>query len=110
MKALYQQIGRSLRNRRETAGLTQTELAARVGLSRTSVTNIEQGRQHLTLHVLYAFADALGALPAELLPDPNSLASRDPGLDQALTDMALPDSEREWIHRVFNKSKAQGET
>lgn len=42
------------------AGLTQAELAARVGLERTSITNIEGGRQVLTATTINAIAAALG--------------------------------------------------
>ncbi len=59
---------------RERAGLTQDALAARVSLSRTSVTNIEKGRQKVLLHTFWGLADALGVAPAVLLPDEDSNA------------------------------------
>jgi transcriptional regulator with XRE-family HTH domain len=40
--------------------ISQTEVAARCGLSRPSITAIEQGRQPMNLTTLSAFADALG--------------------------------------------------
>jgi transcriptional regulator with XRE-family HTH domain len=40
-----------------------------VALSRTSVTNIEKGRQKMMLHTLWQFASALGVDPTVLLPD-----------------------------------------
>jgi len=43
-------------------------LALAVGLSRTSVANIEKGRHRIQIHTLYAIAAALGIEPAELLP------------------------------------------
>lgn len=106
MKQLYKEIGRTLRQRREKAGLTQGDVATRVGLSRTSITNIEQGRQHVTLHVLYALADAIGSKPSDLLPDGSALLQRSTELDKALQKMSLPQEEKDWIQRLVTKTKA----
>jgi len=48
--------------------MTQDRLATLVGLSRTSITNIEKGRQRVSLHQLYRISDALGISPDMLLP------------------------------------------
>jgi transcriptional regulator with XRE-family HTH domain len=64
----YKEFGRLLRIQRNESELTQTDLAVRVGLSRTSVTNIELGRQQVPLHYIYTFATALGVSPEKLLP------------------------------------------
>jgi transcriptional regulator with XRE-family HTH domain len=48
--------------------MSQEAFAKAVGLSRTSITNIERGRQPISLHTLYFMADILGAEPADLLP------------------------------------------
>jgi transcriptional regulator with XRE-family HTH domain len=65
----YAEFGAKLKLAREKAGLTQKELAERVKLPRTSVTNIEHGRQRIALHQLVQLASALGTEPMELLPD-----------------------------------------
>jgi transcriptional regulator with XRE-family HTH domain len=75
--AFYTEVGRRVRQARETAGLTQDTLATRVALSRTSVTNIEGGRQKMLLHTLWELAAALGVEPAALLPDARN-ASEEP--------------------------------
>ena len=62
-------FGRRLRAARTRARLTQDTLAKRVGLSRTSITNIERGNQHVALHHLFELSRAVGVPPAELLPD-----------------------------------------
>jgi transcriptional regulator with XRE-family HTH domain len=66
---IYKSFGQKLRDVREKSGLTQIELAERVGLSRTSITNIEKGRQGIPLHVFIQLAGAVGVKPDELLPD-----------------------------------------
>lgn len=47
--------------------MKQSELAERVGLSRTSVTNVEAGRQSLLVDQLLRFASVLDVHPAALL-------------------------------------------
>lgn len=69
MKAFYRELGRKVRERRRSISLSQAKLAANVGLSRTSITNIELGRQHVAVHMLYELATALGAEPQHFLPD-----------------------------------------
>lgn len=67
--SFYVEIGRRVRLARERLGLTQDSLASQVMLSRTSVTNIEKGRQKVLAHTICSLANALNVLPAELLPD-----------------------------------------
>jgi transcriptional regulator with XRE-family HTH domain len=69
LEAIYREFGRRLRRARRAAELTQEELGKRVRLSRTSITNIEQGNQHVGLHLLYALAKAVGVAPSGLLPE-----------------------------------------
>jgi len=66
---VYRELGQKIRARRERLGLTQDKLAAQVGLSRTSVTNVERGRQQMLVHQLIDFARALRMEAAELLKD-----------------------------------------
>jgi DNA-binding XRE family transcriptional regulator len=56
-----------IRAAREVAGFSQRELAARAGLSRPSLANIEAGRQTITLRQLGAIATALRIRAADLL-------------------------------------------
>lgn len=48
--------------------MTQGRLATAVGFSRTSITNIERGRQKIFLHTLADVADALGVRLQDLVP------------------------------------------
>ena len=65
---LYWTIGMAIRQARITVGISQEELARRVELSRTSIVNMESGRQRPPLATLYDIADALGVQATELLP------------------------------------------
>ena len=56
-------------HRQRLEGMTQAELGRRIGLSRTSVTNIEQGRHHVSLHQFVRIAMVLDVAPEALLPE-----------------------------------------
>lgn len=56
--------------------MTQDELAQQIDLTRTSVTNVEGGRQKVPLHHLLRIANALGADLRDLIPDRNELQAR----------------------------------
>src|SRR5690348_12738906 len=76
--------------------LTQEALASLVSLSRTSIANIERGRQQLLLHHFFEISKALRVDPTELLP---------PGKDElvALDSLLarLPDKEQQWIRSTL---------
>lgn len=65
----YAQVGSRVKLARKKLGLTQDAVAAAVNLTRTSITNIEKGRQKLLLHTFCALARALKQNPAHLLPE-----------------------------------------
>lgn len=58
--ALYEEIGRRVRALRNEHGLRQDEVGAQVGLMRSSMANIEAGRQRTPVHTLIALAQCLG--------------------------------------------------
>lgn len=65
---LYRHVGEFVRRRRIAAGLTQAELAERAKVLRTSIANIEAGRQKAPLHVLYKLCVSLGVEARWMLP------------------------------------------
>lgn len=78
---LYRFVGAKIREARQPSesspGYTQASLAKAVQLSRTSIVNIEKGRQHPPIHVLYSIANALSVDPLSLLPNPEILGARE---------------------------------
>lgn len=66
---LYYEVGQRLIEKRENAGLTQVVLAKRLKVSRTTITNIEAGKQRPPIHQLYRIAKILGVHAWDLLPD-----------------------------------------
>ena len=97
--ALYRAFGRQLRARRRQAQLTQEQLANRVGLSRTSITNIEKGAQHIPLHLLFQLAGALGVGPADLLPNEAGVSVEE--VLPAAVWQVLPERDQEWVARII---------
>ena len=65
---LYQYIGLMVRIKRKGAGLSQDQLAKAMGVTRTSVVNLEQGRQKIPLEKLYAVAMALNCNIRKIIP------------------------------------------
>ena len=66
---VYGAIGARIRAARITAGLTQAALADACEVRRTSIVNIEAGRQRLPVQLVYDIAEVLGVPPKSLLPD-----------------------------------------
>ncbi|MDO9430791.1 MAG: helix-turn-helix transcriptional regulator [Pseudomonadota bacterium] len=65
-KSLRQEAGRWLKASREAAGLTQAELAERVGLRYyTFVSQVESGLGRVPIETQGAWAEAVGLNPAE---------------------------------------------
>lgn len=62
------QIGNMIRRRRELEGMTQADLAERSGICRTSIANIEAGRQDTTLTRFLDIAWGLKTTPENLIP------------------------------------------
>ena len=81
--------------------MTQEKLGRLVGLSRTSITNIEKGRQHVSLHQLFAIAEALRVRPEALLP-----SAGEPGSTSWLAGKLPPGTERditEWAEKLVGE-------
>jgi transcriptional regulator with XRE-family HTH domain len=64
----YIELGNLLNTARKNAGLSQKELAQRSSMSRTSIINIEKGRQHPPIHLLWKFSQILDVNATDLIP------------------------------------------
>ena len=67
IETVYAAFGMRIRVIRESLGLTQQEVAKRVGMTRTCWVNIECGRQRVSLHIAEQMANALGTSCKHLL-------------------------------------------
>ena len=96
--AVYINVGARIRDERERRNVSQEILADRVGLTRTSITNIEKGRQKVLLHTLLDIARVLNLKPTRLLPDITRLSRIDVPHD-------VPKNVSRWIERSLESTK-----
>lgn len=64
---IYRRLGDQFYCRRMSLGLTQQELADRVGISRAAVASMETGRQRILLETIIKVGAALRIAPSKLL-------------------------------------------
>lgn len=109
---MYPRVGARIRALRESRKVTQEHLGELIGLTRTSVVNIERGRQKIMLHSLYAVAEVLGVAVAELLPSASEasveeqvradpVAQQDPSVLRFL--------EQALAHRTHERGRQNGQ-
>lgn len=67
IEPIYRLLGAKVEQIRTALGWTQEELAKKVGLVRTSIVNLEAGRQRVLLHDVERFAKAFNTTPKNLL-------------------------------------------
>ena len=67
-------FGINVKRFREAAGLSQAEIAARMGVDRAYISAIERGLQNATLLSVWEIAQALAVRPVELLAEPDGSA------------------------------------
>jgi transcriptional regulator with XRE-family HTH domain len=66
-EGVYRLLGARIEQFRSITGMTQLELAKRMKLTRTSITNIEAGRQRMQLHDVERLAAAFHSTPKQLM-------------------------------------------
>jgi transcriptional regulator with XRE-family HTH domain len=94
-REFYAAVGRCIAAARQSQ-MTQEALAKKVSLTRTSIINIEKGRQQVLLHNLVDIARALQVSPAELIPHEDNI-------EVLLRDK--PKKGRDWIINSAIRSK-----
>ncbi|TIL63716.1 MAG: helix-turn-helix transcriptional regulator [Mesorhizobium sp.] len=66
---MRQLVAKNVKRCRTAAGLTQHELAARMGLDRAYVSGLEMGKRNPTVIMLWRIAEAIGVRPVDLLSE-----------------------------------------
>jgi transcriptional regulator with XRE-family HTH domain len=69
-------FARNLRRLRNAKGLTQDELAADAGISRSYLSQIESGSFYVSIKIIGKLADVLDAEPEEFLKRPAKRSGR----------------------------------
>ena len=97
-QAFYKELGSQIRKARNKALLTQESLAEKVSLTRTTVTNIEKGRQQLLVHTLVDIAKVLNVSIELLLPVQQSTS-----IDDLINNEAVDSPQtQEFIKRIYD--------
>lgn len=112
---VYREIGRRIQQAREENGLTQEELAARLGCTQSALSNYELGKRRLYLNLLNEIAQVLSKPLDYFLESPvddkdDGVASLlvDPQLKEILVSTSsLPPKERKLVLDFINWRKSQ---
>ena len=77
----YKRVGELVHQARKRRGLSQEALASGARLKRSSISNVESGRQQILVHTLVEISEVLGVEPETLLPP------------KPRAEMRIPDAE-----------------
>ena len=66
---MHAEVGRRIRELRQTKHFLQEELARKAGLSASALSNFEQGRRRISLEWLRKLSKVLGVTVSDLIPD-----------------------------------------
>lgn len=98
LKVIRGKIGKKIRTRRMSIGMTRKAFAEELELSQASISNIENGKQSLTAEKLWCVALVLRCTPADLLPP---VPEEYRGFEKQL--QAIEDQEAKMWGAVFAK-------
>lgn len=108
IEKLYIALGDRIRAQRETNKLSQTEFSKHIGISRSSLVNIEKGRQRTPLHMIYSIAEILDIDVISLLPRSVELERTSDLTDDEIrekVDFEIQDSESiDRLRQFLNKT------
>lgn len=106
---LYSRIGDAIRRRRSDLGMTQGQLAEAAGVLRTSVANVEAGRQRAPLHLVYRLCVALGVEVSAIIPRVGEVArpaTVEVDVGNGVVDM--PPKSAELLRELWQKQAKEG--
>ncbi len=104
---LYKKIGDNIRQARTDKNLTQEKLAQKVGLTASSISNIELGIQRIQLHDLYKIADTLEKEIDQLLPSSREIKDALPSINKTIKD--LSSKEKAFVESLRAKMHTEEE-
>lgn len=106
----YAHVGAKVRSARVAADVSQELLAHRVGLTRSSIANLEAGRQRVALHLFVSISHALNKDVCELLPEKPKTQSL-PILTDIQDKLAnSPESMQNFVHGAVARRDVDSES
>jgi transcriptional regulator with XRE-family HTH domain len=101
---IYEEIGKRIQKAREETGLSQAELAARLGFTQAALSNYELGKRRLDLTNLEKIAKALNKPLVYFLEGPGKTtdSAREEQLDDTVSEMIslwydMPEGEKKYL-------------
>lgn len=102
-RSYYAVLGRKIADIRSQLGMTQETLASKISLSRTSVINIEKGRQQLLVHTLADIAHALHVDPSDIISNLQIREQKD--ITSVLKERGVPEKGIDWLKTTVSSSR-----
>jgi DNA-binding XRE family transcriptional regulator len=100
----YKLIGIKIAEYRKKKNTSQAALATRVKISRSSVVNIELGRQHTPPHVLWQISKALNLAIQDIYPTQEEVDSftLNPSLQTAIKQSTFNDKKQKVLEEFIS--------
>ena len=95
---LKEMIGSRIREIRNKKGITQDQLAERVGISSKYLSSIERGKENPTLSTILKLAQSLDVMPAEFF---THLEIEDPAKRKSMIIEMLNDVDADQLKLVY---------
>lgn len=101
----YKGIGKNIKEWRKLKKIGQEDLADKISISRSSLSNIEIGNHQPTIHVIYEIALALDCDITDILPSLNLYKSSQTQIDKKYEDIinSLPTSNNKKTLNVLKE-------
>jgi len=96
-ESFYSEVGQRIKSARLRRSMSQEQLGERLGLSRASIANIENGRQKLLAHMIVEVSEVLLVPVWEILPSVVSSAEME--LEHQLGE--LPEDQQAFVNSAL---------
>lgn len=103
IEAFYINVGERVRLQRKKVGMDQETLSRHLNLSRTTIINIEKGRQRLSLEHAWLAAQVLGISIEDLLPPAGTKSVADWAKELQKTEVS--DQAKKGVMKWISKAK-----
>ena len=108
-ETLNQLIGKKIASLRDLNRLSQTDLAKQISVNRATISNIEAGRQNISVHLLYKIAEVFETDVAIIIPTFKQLEGHmlrgKEQIEKLLDEQNASDSLKNVIRNVGKSSK-----
>ena len=105
---IYKKIGYRISELRKYNNDNQQQLAEKINIGRSSISNFESGRQHISLHLLYRIAQVYNTEVHTLIPTVSEIASKVSlevnKVNEVLDQTDVGDTTKNIIQEILNQT------